>query len=77
MADFQQFSVSRKLAATINTQTHELAGRIEEGGEVIADYTGGNALQWPGVLNELSPEQQDEIVHSLAQTVMLLKAGLL
>jgi hypothetical protein len=77
MADLQNFSVTRKLAANINTQTHEITGQVIEGGQMIADYTSGNALQWPGVLNELSPEQQDTIVQELAQTVILLKAGLL
>ena len=77
MSSFQNYAVTRKSAANLNTQTHELAGLLvdDNDGHTIADYTGANAKQWPAVLNQLSATDQDEIVESLAQSVLRKLAG--
>lgn len=78
MPDMQNFAVTRKAAAQINTQTHELSAQITDSatGAVLADFTGQNAPVWPAVLNSLTPDQQDQIVGQVAQEVLLMKAGL-
>lgn len=78
MPDFNNFAVIRTTAANVNVPTHRFEGQLTDSstGAVLADYTGGNALAWPGVLATLTSEQQDEIAQDLAQRIILLKAGL-
>ena len=49
---------------------------ISQDGVVVADYTGSNALYFPDVLAALSTADQDEIMDSIANTVMYRRAGL-
>lgn len=81
MASLQNFSVPRSTVANINTQTYKLQAQIVDDSDpqnvvVLADYTGANALSWPGCLNLLPLEKQDEIVQNLAQGILLAAAGL-
>jgi hypothetical protein len=76
MANLQNFGVTSGNPAQINVPTHVITATVDEGGEVIADYTGQNALRWPEVLATLSSEQQQVIADTVAQTVVLMKAGI-
>lgn len=75
MPDLQQFSVSRGSPGNLNTPRHVIAGRLQEGSTVIADFTGENALRWPDILATLTPEQQDEIVGDVATKLINMRAG--
>lgn len=78
MPDFQNFAVTRENVATITTQTHQISGQITDSadGHLIADFTGPNALDWPGCLSTLTPADQDAIVNNLAQELLERKAGI-
>ena len=78
MPDLQDSSVSRQGAANINVPTHQITGRLTDSstGATLADFTGTNAITWPGVLATLTSEQQDEIAQNVANQLLFWKAGL-
>lgn len=42
---------------------------------LVADYTGAAAIHFPDCLAALTPEQRAEILDTIAQTLVLRKAG--
>lgn len=75
MPDLQEFSVQRTTPGNINSPRHTIAGKLMDGTNVIADFTGENAIRWPDVLATLSPEQQDQIIADNAVAIINMKAG--
>lgn len=76
--DIQAFSITPLGPANVNMPRATIAGRIEEpSGTVVADFTGANALTWPGVVNQLTAEQRSALIDLIAQTLLLMRAGLL
>jgi hypothetical protein len=78
VANFQDYGITHGGAAQVNVQAFTIACRVEEDDTtVIADYTGENALVFPSVLSTLTEEQRRQIVDAVAQTIVLMRAGLL
>jgi hypothetical protein len=76
MADLQSFAIIPEAAAQVNVPTFEITALVIEGQTVIADFTGGNSISFPGVMATLSVEQRQEIMDLIAITLVLMKAGL-
>ena len=51
-------------------------GKLVEGANTIADFTGANAIQYPAVLATMSADQRATLMDQIAQTIVLIRAGL-
>jgi len=76
MPDLQEYSVLVDAAANVNVPTHTISARVIEGQDVLADFTGDNAIHWPSVLSTLTVEQQQQIAQNNANTIIFMKAGI-
>mgnify|MGYP001575059924 FL=1 len=78
MPDLQNFSITPMAAANINVPRATISAQITDSqtGEVLADFTGGNALTFPGVLTTLTAAQRQELINLIATTIVFMKAGL-
>jgi hypothetical protein len=77
MPDLMNFAVTRQEPANVNVPTHQVSGQVIDSttSEVLADFTGNNAQNWPGVLSTLTVDQQNQIAGQLAPQILLWKAG--
>lgn len=67
--ELQQFSVQR------TGHTAVISGRVEDHGQLVADFTGANSISFPAVLADLTDAQKARIVEMLATEILLMKAG--
>lgn len=77
--DLQQFSVVKGSPKAAVLPRFTISAKITESDApytVLFDFTGQNAIVWPDVINELTPEQQDEMINRLAIWLVRTKAGL-
>lgn len=84
MADLQAFSVVQNGAMNINQcPRYVITGQYEQSNpttgmiEIIADFTGANALDFPNVLKTLTLEQINFLVNKWSPDLLAIKAGLL
>ena len=77
MANVQNFGYTEGGAAQITVPVTTITATVDEGGEVIADYTGANALRWPECLAALDPDQRAQLLDEIAITIVLMRAGVL
>lgn len=75
MPDLQNFGHTEGPAAQVTVPDVVITATVEDGGNVVADYTGPAALHFPAVLTGLTPEQRAELYQLIAQTIVLMKAG--
>jgi hypothetical protein len=82
MANLQQFAVTRNGSVTINNfPRYTITGRLEDVNpetglyEATADFTGANAITFPGELANRTPEQRDAIIMVIARMLVEMKAG--
>ena len=76
MADMQNFSITAGSAAQVTVLDWLVACLGQDGSEVIADYTGANALHFPSVLSTLTESQQQDLLSQIATQIVMIKAGL-
>lgn len=77
MADINQFAVIPDSSASqVTTQRHQITAIITEGANVIADFTGGNSLSFPEVLDTIAAEKRVELITDMASQIVRIKAGL-
>lgn len=77
MADINQFAViPDQSASQVTTQGQTITALITEDGQTIADFTGNNALRFPGVLDTIDANKRQELVTDMASRIVRIKAGL-
>lgn len=78
MPDLSQFSITPNGTANVNVPRAIIAAKILDSGSgaVLSDFTGVNALNFPGVLSTLTAAQRLEIAQDVANKILFMKAGL-
>ena len=78
MPDLQNFSITPMAAANINVPRATISAQVTDSstGAGLADFTGVNALTFPGVLTTLTAGQRGELIDLLATKIIFMKAGL-
>lgn len=77
MADLSVYSVTEDaVPATITVPTYTIEAKLVDGATTIADYTGPNALSFPGVLGALTEDQRSQLLDTIGNTIVDMKAGL-
>jgi hypothetical protein len=76
MADLNNFAVLPGPAANINVPTRIITGTINEGAEIIADFTGPNAKNFPQVLSTLDDAHFAQLMDLIADKLLFWEAGL-
>ena len=77
MPDLQKFKITALSAANVNVPRATIEGQICDSttGAVLHDFTGANALTFPGVLTTLTAEQRRVLVERLASWLLMVKGG--
>lgn len=77
MPDLQNFSITPQASANINVPRATIAAQVTDSGtgEVLSDFTGGNALQFPSILTTLTATQRRDLIDLIATTLIMMKAG--
>lgn len=79
MPDLQQFAITPLGAANVNVPRAAISALVVDsgpGGAVLSDFTGPNALTWPGVISTLTAADRLELANMVATWLILKKAGL-
>jgi hypothetical protein len=77
MADLQNFSVTPQSAASVNVPMFTITAQVlDDEQNIIADFTGENAIQVAGLSATLSAEQRENLIGQIATTIVLMRAGL-
>lgn len=77
MASMIDFSATTGKGAAFTITAKVLGPDPETGGQrVVADFTGRNAIEFPAVLQTLTPEQLDKLRDAIAMLLVEMKAGL-
>ena len=78
MPDLQNFAITILGAANVNIPRAQISARLVDSqtGVLLSDFTGANALNWPGVLTTLTVAQRRYLIDQLANTILLMRAGL-
>lgn len=77
MADINQFAVIPDSSVSqVSTQKHQITALITEGAQTISDFTGGNALSFPEVLDTIDADKRQELITDMASRIVRIKAGL-
>lgn len=65
MPDIQNFAITRLAPASLTVPRWQLSGQVTDSktGAVLADFTGANVVNFPGILGTLTNAQQDELVN--------------
>ena len=77
--DLQNFSVTRNGTVSLpNSPTWIISFKLtdSQSGAVLFDRTGGNALNFPQVLGQLTNSQQDEFVEMIANWMIRKRLGI-
>ena len=78
MADLLNFTITPKSAVQVNVPRATIGGKWVDSNNqsiVLADLTGANAVEWPGVLTALTPEQRQQLIELVAQELLRMRAG--
>lgn len=78
MPDLQNFSITPQGAANVNVPRAVISAQLtdEHNGELLNDFTGANAINFPGVLSTLTAQQRASLVQDVAQRIILMRAGI-
>jgi len=79
MADFLQFQITALSSANVNVPRATIEALVVDSDDqsiVIADFTGVNALNFPGVITTLTAAQRLELARMIAGWLLRVKAGL-
>lgn len=78
MADLQNFTITPLGNANVNVPRATISCTVTDSmtGAVIADFTGANVINWPGVISTLTAAQRRELIDLIANYLVLVKAGL-
>lgn len=78
MPDIQSLVITAQGAANVNVPRFTVACRVTDSitGATVADFTGANALVWPGVLASLTATQRREVLRQIMALVLYMRAGL-
>ena len=77
MPDLQEFLITPQASANINVPRATISAKVTDSstGEVLSDFTGANAIQWPSVLTTLTATQRQNLIDLVATTIVMMKAG--
>jgi hypothetical protein len=77
MPDLQKFKITPLAATNVNVPRATIEGQICDSttGALLHDFTGANALTFPGVLTTLTVEQRRVLVERLASWLLMVKGG--
>lgn len=76
--DIQNFSVTAEAAATVNVPMFTITAQIyDDDQNLVADFTGQDAIVIAGLSSTLSADQRQQLVSQIAQTLVLMRAGLI
>lgn len=80
--NLQNFTVVRNGSVNINTfPRYTITGRLEDtdpatgGIRVVADFSGANAITFPGEMVNRTPEERDFILLTIARLLVEMKGG--
>lgn len=79
MPDIQNKVITVLGNANVNVPRATISARVVESNPpyaVLNDFTGGNALNWPGVISTLTAAQRQELIDMLSTWLIMTKAGL-
>lgn len=77
MPDIQNFSITPLAAASVTVPRARVECQIVgDNGQVLADYTGANAIVFPAVLGQLSAKAQRKVLRLLIHSLLRMRAGL-
>lgn len=78
MPDLQNFTVTAQAAANINVPRFTISCTVTDSqtGAVLADFTGANAITFPGVLTTLTAQQRRDLLDLIVTKIIFQKAGL-
>ncbi len=79
MPDLLNFSITPLAAVNVNVPRASIAATVVDSGNqniVLADFTGANALNFPGVISTLTAAQRQELIQMIANWLIFTKAGL-
>lgn len=79
MADLLQFKITALGQANVNVHRATIEALIVDSNNqqsVLADFTGPNALNFPGVISTLTAADRAEFAQMVATWLLLRKAGL-
>ncbi len=78
MPDLQNFAITPLGAANVNVPRATIEALVtdSQSGAVLADFTGANALNWPGVVSTLTGAQRLVLAEMVANWLIFVKAGL-
>jgi hypothetical protein len=77
MADLRNYSVARLTSANVNVPRWTISCTVVDSatGATLADFTGANALSFPGVLATLTATQRNDLMEALFTRIALIRAG--
>lgn len=68
---------SEQAAANVNVVDTTITATVyDDANHVLADFTGPNTIHFPAVLSTMTVEQRAELLEQIAQTIVIIKAGL-
>lgn len=78
MTDYQNYKLTPLAAVSVSVPRVQIEAEVHDSttGDLIADFTGANALIFPGVVTTLTNAQQLELGHRIARFILDSKAGL-
>lgn len=79
MADLLNFAITPLSSANVNVPRATISARVVDSNDqniVLADFTGANALTFPGVLSTLSAADRLELAQAIATWIIFKRAGL-
>ena len=78
MTVLQEYAIARNGTVTISAfPRFTITAKVyDNAGTLLADFTGANALSFPAVVKGLTAEQQHELAQTIAQFLVMTKAGL-
>ena len=77
MPDLQGFTITAQSAANVNVPRATISCTVLDAttGAVLADLTGANAIQWPGVIATLTAADRRELAQLIATWLVRKVAG--
>lgn len=77
MPSLQSFSITPTQAVQVNNLNFTIACQVfDDNNNLVADFTGANAIQYPACLATLTQQQQSDILQKIVNDIIFDKAGL-
>lgn len=75
--NIQNFTITPQSASNINVPRATITAQVFDAttNALLADFTGGNSLQFPSVLSTLTADQRAQLINDIAQEIVLMRAG--